>query len=980
MVIKFQNDYLILENKTTQILLYFAGILYNCSVQSQIKKSKNVSHLRQQSSQSFGSDFNSGYIFIKGARLHNLKNIDIALPKNKFIVVTGVSGSGKSSLIIDTLFAEGQRRYVESLSSYARQFLMRMNKPEVDFIRGICPAIAIEQKVTTRTSRSTVGSLTEIYDHLKLLFARAGKTYSPVSGKEVTRHTVSDVVDFLIVLPAKSRVHILIPFNKRPKLSIKQEFEILLQKGFSRFTVEGNFHRIEDFLNGDNQKIVEQVYIVIDRFVIENPDQHDLKRFSDSVQTAFTESHGDCIVEILGQELYTFSNRFELDGIQFEEPSPHLFSFNNPYGACTKCEGFGSVIGIDHNLVIPNHNLSVYEDAISCWRGEKMSQWKDELISASVHFDFPIHRAIKHLTDEEYNLLWTGNRYFKGLHDFFRHLEEGSYKIQYRVMLSRYRGKTSCPECGGTKLRKEAAYVKINGKSISDLVTLPINKLSEFFDTLELSAIQLKIAQRILVEIQSRLTFMKEVGLGYLTLNRLSNSLSGGESQRINLTRSLGSNLTNSLYILDEPSIGLHPKDTKRLIGILKKLRNLGNTVVVIEHDEEIMHQADHIVDMGPMAGQHGGEIIAEGDYDHILQIDSSLTSDYLSGRKSISLPATRRKNADVIEVKGATQNNLKNINALFPLHCLTAVSGLSGSGKTTLVKQILYRGLHRKLTGQGDRPGSHDEITGAVSKINQLELIDQNPIGKSSRSNPVTYVKAYDVIRDLFARQQLSLVRGYKSKHFSFNVEGGRCEACKGEGETLVEMQFLADIHLECEECKGKRFKTDILEVTYNGKNIHEVLELTVDEAIHFFGKRKEVVSRLKPLSDVGLGYIHLGQSSSTLSGGEAQRVKLASFLGKGHSSNHILFLFDEPTTGLHFHDINKLLDAFNALIEKGHSIIVIEHNMEIIKSADWVIDLGPGGGDAGGEIVYQGKPEGLITVNSSLTAPFLQEKLAED
>lgn len=920
-------------------------------------------------------------IVIKGAREHNLQNIDITIPKNRLVVVTGVSGSGKSSLIIDTLYAEGQRRYVESLSSYARQFLVRMNKPEVDYITGICPAIAIEQKVTAKSSRSTVGSLTEIYDYLKLLYARVGKTYSPVSGKLVKKKNVSDVTDFIINAPEGSKIILKTPLKAYQGWEYEDIFNILVQKGFSRVIINGQTKRIEDLdISSLTNNIYEKGYLLIDRYLGGGKLNESINRISDSIMTAFHEGEGKCYVWINGQELYDFSNRFELDGINFEEPSPEFFSFNNPYGACKKCEGFGSIIGIDDSLVFPDKNLSVFEEAIACWRGEKMSNWSRKLISEAINFDFPVHRPIKELTQEQYDLLWQGNPYFEGLNDFFRHLEESSYKIQYRVMLSRYRGRTGCPECRGTRIRKDASYVKVGQKSIIDLVRMPISELNGFFKDLELNEADQVVAKRLLYEINNRLGIMQNVGLGYLMLNRLSNSLSGGETQRINLTRTLGSNLTSSLYILDEPSIGLHPKDTYRLIKVLIQLRDIGNTVVVVEHDEDIMRAADHIIDMGPLAGRYGGKVIASGNYNEIAESNESLTSDYLNNRKNIPVPKVRRPLSQKIKLTGASQHNLNNIEVTIPLNSLVVVTGVSGSGKTTLIRKILYPALYQLINGQGQKPGSYEKLTGDLQLLQQVEMIDQNPIGRSSRSNPVTYVKAFDAIRDLYSRQQVSKVRGYKPKHFSFNIEGGRCETCKGEGEITVEMQFLADIHLECEECSGKRFKAELLDVTYNGKNIFEVLEMSVDDALSFFANHKDIKSKLQPLSDVGLGYVHLGQSSSTLSGGEAQRVKLAFFLTKGRSGIKQLFIFDEPTTGLHFHDINKLLVAFNALIEQGHSIIVIEHNLDVIKTADWIIDLGPDGGSEGGNLVFEGVPEDIVNETNSHTGKYLKEKLLTD
>ena len=914
-------------------------------------------------------------IIIKGARVHNLKNVNVVIPRNKLVVVTGVSGSGKSSLTIDTLYAEGQRRYVESLSSYARQFLMRMDKPDVDYIKGISPAIAIEQKVITRTSRSTVGTLTEIYDYLRLLFARIGKTYSPTSGNTVKKHTVSDVVDYITSLEEGSKVQVLIPFEVKDGRTPQEQLTILLQKGFTRVSIDGKLTRIEEVKLRKNA-VTSNIQVLIDRLVVRD-DEDTRTRAADSAQTSFSESMGDCIVEVIGNETRAFNSRFELDGITFEEPNAHFFNFNNPYGACKRCEGFGHVIDIDENLVIPNRNLSIYEGAVVAWRGEKMKWYQNEMVKNSHKFDFPIHRAINDLTTEEYDLLWKGNQYFQGLSDFFVMLEQSSHKIQYRVMLSRYRGRTVCKDCHGTRLRKDAQYVRINDKSIADLVLMPIKQLHFFFDQIELNSYDLEVAKRILLEVQNRLKIMKDIGLGYLTLNRLSSTLSGGETQRINLTRSLGSNLTNSMYILDEPSIGLHPRDTQRLIRVLKELRNLGNTVVIVEHEEEIIRNADYIIDMGPMAGHLGGEVIFEGDPTQLLNSKSSLTADYLLGRKEVSVPEHRRKVVNSITVHHASHHNLKDISATFPLNAITVVSGVSGSGKTSLVKDILYPSIKRHLEGVGDAPGTHKEITGDLDSISKIEMISQNPLGRSSRSNPVTYIKAYDAIRDLYSHIHLSKVNGFKPKHFSFNVEGGRCEACKGEGYVTIEMQFLADVRLKCEECEGKRFKPEIIEVKYKDKSIYDVLELSVDEAIDFFKDVSGVVNKIQPLQDVGLGYVKLGQSSSTLSGGEAQRVKLASYLGKGRSTNPILFIFDEPSTGLHFNDIKKLLAAFNALVESGHTIVIVEHNMDIIKSADWLIDLGPDGGNEGGYLLYQGLPEGLLEVENSYTGEYLKGKL---
>lgn len=917
-------------------------------------------------------------IFIKGARIHNLKNIDVEIPRNKLTVVTGVSGSGKSSLAMDTLYAEGQRRYAESLSAYARQFLVRMDKPDVDYIKGICPAIAIEQKVITRTSRSTVGTMTEIYDYLRLLFARTGKTFSPVSGREVKKQEVSDVVDFILKLPAGNKVQLLIPFPHHSKRKPSEELNILLQKGFSRIYLpeKGEVAKIEDLLETKNLqgwKSNGEAFVVIDRLVIREFDEADQHRIADSVQTAFYESEGHCLVEVNFEKKYTFSNHFELDGIQFEEPSPNLFSFNSPIGACPECEGFGQVLGVDPNLVIPDQSLSIYEGAIACWHGNKMQKWNEELIKASRKFNFPIHKPVAELTDEQIQVLWEGNEYFEGINAFFKMVEENLYKVQYRVLQSRFRGRTICPICHGSRLRKEALYIQVSGKSIGELVEMPVKKLKTWFEQITLSDHQQAIAKRILLEVHQRLQTLIDVGLGYLTLNRLANTLSGGESQRIQLTRSLGSNLTDSLYILDEPSIGLHPRDTHQLIGVLKRLRDLNNTVIVVEHDEQMMKEANHIIDMGPLASHLGGEVVFAGDYDHILKDPKSLTGQYLSGKMSIQPPPKVRKWHDSITLSGCRFHNLKNIDVTFPLNVLTVVSGVSGSGKTTLVKQILYPVL-KKLKGETtSEPGQHRSMSGDSDQITQIELVDQNPIGKSSRSNPVTYVKAYDEIRALFAKQPLSKMRGFQPKHFSFNVDGGRCDTCKGEGEILVEMQFLADIHLTCESCGGKRFKEEVLEVKYHDKSIYDVLEMSVNEALEFFKKEKEVCKKIQPLSDVGLGYIKLGQSSDTLSGGEAQRVKLASFLGKGRGQGQIMFLFDEPTTGLHFHDIGKLLSSFDALIAQGHTIIVIEHNLDVIRSADWLIELGPEGGEEGGYLLYEGDPKGLKKVKESPTGKFL-------
>ena len=924
-------------------------------------------------------------ILIKGARVHNLKDVTVEFPRNKFIVVTGVSGSGKSSLTIDTLYAEGQRRYAESLSAYARQFLNRMNKPDVDYIKGLCPAIAIEQKVITRTPRSTVGSMTEIYEYLRLLFARIGKTISPVSGREVKKDDVTDVLNAITKLKEGDKVYILATFKQHRNRDIKEELNILIQKGFSRVysresaggsEESGSIYRIEELLEVPDKELKKKkiTHILVDRIVVKEMDEDDKHRVADSIGTAFYEGEGDVYLEVNGKHLLHFNNRFELDGMQFEEPQPNLFSFNNPFGACPTCEGFSQVLGIDPDLVIPDRRLSVYEGAVAPWKGEKLDWWRQNFIKRSKAVNFHIHKPIADLTDKQYKQLWEGVDGI-GINDFFKDVESQLYKVQYRVLLSRYRGRTECPDCNGYRLRKEALYVKVGGKHIGELSTIPAKDLKSWFDELDnkLIAHDKQVAKRILIEIHHRLNTLLSVGLGYLTMSRLANSLSGGESQRIQLTRSLGSNLTNSLYILDEPSIGLHSRDTANLIKVLKELRGLGNTVVVVEHDEMMMREADHIIDMGPMASHLGGEVVAEGDYDAIISNPNSLTGKYLKGELSIDPPKTVRKWNRSITVEGARQNNLKNITVEFPLNVLCVVSGVSGSGKTTLVKQILYPAL-RKLKGEfGDKVGFHKQITGDVDSIAQIELVDQNPIGKSSRSNPVTYIKAYDEIRDLYARQPLSKMRGFQPKHFSFNVDGGRCDTCKGEGEQVVEMQFLADVHLVCESCGGKRFKEEVLEVKYKDKNIFDVLEMSVDEAINFFYDEKGLANALQPLSDVGLGYVKLGQSSDTLSGGEAQRVKLASFLGKGRAGNKILFIFDEPTTGLHFNDIKKLLASFNALIEQGHSILVIEHNTDVIRSADWVIDLGPEAGDGGGEIVYTGTPAALKKSKGSHTAQYI-------
>lgn len=957
---------------------------------------RNISGKKENISDKTKTVISAENILIKGARVHNLKNVTVEIPRNKLIVVTGVSGSGKSSLTIDTLYAEGQRRYAESLSAYARQFLNRMNKPDVDFIKGLCPAIAIEQKVITRTPRSTVGSMTEIYDYLRLFFARIGKTISPVSGKEVKKDDVTDVLEAIIQLSKGDKVFILATFKQHKNRDIKEELNILVQKGFSRVYSQesgvrsqqpGEVFRIEELIELSDKELKTKkiTHILVDRIVVKNIDDDDNHRLADSIGTAFYEGEGDVYLEVQTPDsqlrtpnsLLHFNNRFEMDGMQFEEPVPNLFSFNNPFGACPTCEGFSQVLGIDPDLVIPDKRLSVYDGAVAPWKGEKLDWWRQNFVKGAKKFNFPVHKAIADLSDKQIKQLWEGSDGVYGINDFFKDVESQLYKVQYRVLLSRYRGRTECPDCNGYRLRKEALYVKVNGKNIGELGTMPVRDLKLWFDVLDnkLSDHDKKVAKRILTELHNRLETLIKVGLGYLTLSRLANSLSGGESQRIQLTRSLGSNLTNSLYILDEPSIGLHSRDTANLIRVLKELRDLGNTVVVVEHDEMMMREADHIIDMGPLASHLGGEVVAEGDYDAIISNPMSLTGKYLNSELKIEPPKSVRKWNRFIKVEGARQHNLKNITIEFPLNVLCVVSGVSGSGKTTLVKQILYPAL-RKLKGEfGDRVGFHKQIAGDIEGIAQIEMVDQNPIGKSSRSNPVTYIKAYDEIRNLFASQPLSKMRGFLPKHFSFNVDGGRCDTCKGEGEQVVEMQFLADVHLTCESCGGKRFKEEVLEVKVNDKNIYDILEMSVDEAISFFSGEKNLSGAIQPLSDVGLGYIKLGQSSDTLSGGEAQRVKLASFLGKSRANGKILFIFDEPTTGLHFHDIKKLLASFNALIEQGHSIIVIEHNMDVIKSADWVIDLGPEAGDGGGELVFAGKPVDLQKNKQSFTAMYLNE-----
>ncbi|MDJ0645987.1 MAG: excinuclease ABC subunit UvrA [Flavobacteriaceae bacterium] len=916
------------------------------------------------------------YIIIKGAALHNLKNINVAIPRNKLVVITGLSGSGKSSLAFDTLYAEGQRRYVESLSSYARQFLGKLNKPKVEYIKGIAPAIAIEQKVNSTNPRSTVGTSTEIYDYLKLLYARIGKTYSPISGNEVKKDTVTDVIEHIKTFEIASKLLLLAPIILDNGRKLSKVLELLEQQGYSRLKVNDEVIRINEYK--PNAK--DQLYLVIDRIVVQD-DEDFFNRMADSVQTAFFEGKGTCILEeVADGKRREFSNKFELDGITFLEPNTHLFSFNNPYGACPTCEGYGNVIGIDEDLVIPNTALSIYENAVIPWKSDSFKEYKEALIDNAYKFDFPIHKPYYQLSDGQKQVLWEGNQYFYGLNTFFKHLEEKTYKIQYRVMLSRYRGKTKCTTCYGRRLREETNYVKVANKTITDLVLLPINEVLDFFQGLKVSPHDEKIATRLLKEINSRLQFLSDVGLDYLTLNRASNTLSGGESQRINLATSLGSSLVGSMYILDEPSIGLHSRDTERLVKVLKGLRDLGNTVIVVEHDEDIMKAADHIIDIGPEAGTFGGELVAEGDFTHILK-EKTLTANYLNHSLEIEVPKKRKTSKKFIELKGAREHNLKDINVKFPLNTLTVVTGVSGSGKSTLIKDILYPALQKKLFNYGNRPGQFTELAGEYEAISNIEFVDQNPIGRSSRSNPVTYIKAYDDIRALFTNQKLSKIRGYKAKHFSFNVDGGRCETCKGDGTVTIGMQFMADVQLSCETCNGKRFKKEILEVQFEGKSIDTILRLTIDEAIAFFkaNEQKKIVSRLQPLQDVGLGYVQLGQSSSTLSGGEAQRIKLASFLVKGNTKDKTLFIFDEPTTGLHFHDIKKLLASFDALLAKGHSIIVIEHNIDLIKCADYIIDLGKEGGKNGGELLFEGTPEELIQSEESYTAQYLKEKLVQ-
>ena len=914
-------------------------------------------------------------ILIQGAKLHNLKNISVVIPRNKLVVITGLSGSGKSSLAFDTLYAEGQRRYVESLSSYARQFLGRLNKPKVDAIKGISPAIAIEQKVNSTNPRSTVGTTTEIYDYLKLLFTRIGKTISPISGKEVKKDTISDVINYIKQFPEGEKLLLLTPIHLEEGRAIENKLLALLQQGYARIKIDNTILRLDE-LKG--KSLPKTMHLVVDRVITKN-DEDFINRLADAVQIAFFEGKGILYIENLSNNsTKEFNNRFEADGIIFLTPNVHLFSFNNPYGACETCEGYGDVVGIDDDLVVPNTALSVFENAVFPWRGESMSWYRDQFVNAAYKFDFPIHKPWFELSEEQKKLVWEGNKHFTGLNEFFQDLTSKSYKIQNRVMLSRYRGKTKCNNCNGKRLRKEAGFVKVNGISIQELVALPLDKVKVFFNNLVLNKYDQKVAKRLLIEINNRLEFLSNVGLSYLSLNRKSNTLSGGESQRINLATSLGSSLVGSMYILDEPSIGLHPKDTERLIEVLKSLRDLGNTVIVVEHDEDIMKAADEIIDIGPEAGSFGGEVVATGNYSSLLK-SNSLTANYLNGTLTIEVPAKRRVSKNSIRLIGARHNNLKNIDVVFPLGCFTAITGVSGSGKSTLVKNILYPAMLKAVGGYGEKPGQFTKLEGDYSSIKKVEFVNQNPIGRSSRSNPVTYIKAYDDIRSLFSNQKLSDIRGYKPKHFSFNVDGGRCEKCKGEGEITIEMQFMADVHLECDACKGKRFKKEVLEVNFYNKSIHDILHMTVDDAISFFktNGEKKITTKLQPLQEVGLGYVQLGQSSSTLSGGEAQRIKLASFLIKGTSKEKTLFIFDEPTTGLHFHDINKLLKSFYALLDKGHTVIVVEHNIDLIKCADHIIDLGKDGGEKGGKLMIQGTPEEVAKNKKSYTATYLSEKL---
>ncbi len=922
-------------------------------------------------------------ITVVNSRVNNLKNLSVSIPRNKLVVITGLSGSGKSSLAFDTLYADGQRRYVESLSSYARQFLGRMDKPDVDAIHGISPAIAIEQKVKTRNPRSTVGTSTEVYEYIKLLFARIGKTYSPISGRIVKRHRVTEVADHVLNLREGTDVLICSPLLISDGRRLDQQLQVLMQQGFSRILTHGKIKRIEQALEEIDEKTKpSNCFLIVDRVKVDKDDTDLEARIADSAQTAFYEGKGRCRVSYAIKEneyITEFSNQFELDGIQFTEPSVNMFTFNNPLGACKTCEGFGSIIGISEDLVIPNKRLSVFDGAVACWKGEKMSEWKIQVVDNAYNCDFPIHKPYNQLSEEQKEQLWDGTEHFEGINNFFKFVEEQSYKIQYRVMYSRYRGKTECPDCKGTRLRKDTNYVKIAEKTITQIVKMQLDKAYQFFKNIELNAHDAKVAKRLLIEINNRLQFLNDVGLGYLTMNRLSNSLSGGESQRINLATSLGSSLVGSMYILDEPSIGLHPRDTGRLITVLKKLRDLGNTVIVVEHEEAIIREADDIIDIGPDAGEHGGELVFQGTFDDLKNNDKSYTALYLTHRKQIPIPEQRRKWRDFLEVKSATANNLQNIDVKIPLNVLNVITGVSGSGKSTLVRDILLPALKRQMGDYTGSPGKISMLEGDIHRISLVEYIDQNPIGRSSRSNPATYLKAYDDIRQLFTKQPLAELRNFKPGYFSFNIPGGRCEKCEGEGEIKVEMQFMADIHLTCDACGGKRFKEEVLEIKYKDKNIADILDMTVTQAILFFSKEgdsileKKIIEKILPLEKVGLGYLHLGQPSNTLSGGEAQRVKLAFFLSKGAGTTPTLFIFDEPTTGLHIHDISKLLGAFNALIENGHSIVVIEHNTEIIKSADWIIDLGPEGGDRGGKIIFEGIPEDLVKCKTSHTGHYL-------
>ena len=922
-------------------------------------------------------------IEIKGARVHNLKNVSVTIPHNEFVVITGLSGSGKSSLAFDTLFAEGQRRYVESLSSYARQFLGRLDKPDVDSIKGISPAIAIEQKVISKNPRSTLGTVTEIYDYLKVLFARIGKTYSPATGEQVKKHSVTDVVDYISKFEEGTKFMIIAPWIIKEGIDTKKAAETLISQGFTKVLINDEPHDLDELEKDAWQK--DNSYIIIDRLRHQTNDEDYDSRLGDSIQTGFYEGYGTCVIYEMDDDSKTeFSNRFELDGVEFIEPSVNFFTFNNPYGACKTCEGYGSTIGIDPNLVVPDKQLSIYDEAIAPWRGEKMREWKDHFVALAGDYDFPIHRPYSELNETQLDLLWNGNDRVNGLFDFFDYLQSKSYKIHYRIMLSRYRGKTKCPDCRGTRLRKETNYVKIDGYNLSDLLLIPVDELSEVFKGLKLDKYQEEIASRLLLEIRNRLKYLNDVGLGYLTLNRQSATLSGGESQRINLATSLGSSLVGSMYILDEPSIGLHPRDTKRLISILEQLRDVGNTVIVVEHEEEIMRAANQIIDIGPKAGKFGGEIVFQGRHADLLGAENSLTASYLTGKTVIPTPDHRRKLNSHILIKGARENNLKNIDVKIPLNGLVCVSGVSGSGKSTLIKQIFHPAMLKALGKSSNKIGEFDGLGGDVKRVEEVEMVDQNPIGRSSRSNPATYVKAFDFIRDLFAKQQLSKVRGYKAGFFSYNVPGGRCEVCKGEGEITISMQFMADVKLECEECKGKRYTPEALEVLFKDKTINDILNMSIEEAMTFFDENdrteKKILNRIQPLYDLGLGYLTLGQSSSTLSGGEAQRVKLASFLTMGNSkTTPTLFIFDEPTTGLHFHDIDKLIIAFNELVKRGHSVVVIEHNADVLKCADWIIDIGPGGGKHGGTILFEGTPEEIVECEASYTGQFLKEKLVE-